>query len=80
MYNLLYKSFRNEDNEPRTFDEFKEYFVQFFTQGDEAKGVLSNLYKLSTASKETDDIALNGTNIEGDNFSSFVQDNIYILL
>ncbi len=76
MYSLLYKSFRNENNEPRTFDEFKEYFIQFFTQGDETKGALSNLYKLSTASKETDDIALNGTNIKGDNFSSFVQDSM----
>lgn len=71
MFNLLLKVFHNKT--PR---ESKEFFIQYFTQGDETKGVLSNLFKLSTASKSADELALSGVNILSDRFSSFVQDSM----
>jgi len=57
-------------------EEFENAFYDFFTKGNEETGVLSNLYKLSTASRTNDDIALSGVDIKGDRFSSISQDNM----
>lgn len=63
-----------------TPEEFVENFEKFFLKGDEDKGVLSNLYKLSTSLKDKDDIALRGIDIKGDRFNSFIQSNhVYTL-
>lgn len=80
MFNLLYKTFVDENKQQRTPDEIKEYLIQFFTQGSEEYNVMSNLYKLSTSSKNVEDLALTGNNVKGDNFSSFVMDNMMFVI
>ena len=60
--------------------EFEDAFVNFFTRGNEETGTLSNLYKLSTASKEINDISLRGVDIKGDRFSSLVQSSMITTL
>jgi len=57
----------------RSDQEFKEAVNTFFTLGNEDAGTLSNLYKLSTAISERDDIGLAGIDIKSDRFSSFIQ-------
>jgi hypothetical protein len=53
--------------------EFEEEYNKFFTEGNEDLNVYSNLYKLSTASTDRNDIGLKGFDIKDDQFSSFIQ-------
>jgi len=65
--------YNREEKRPRTLEEFKEAFEVYFLRGNETTGALSNLYKLSTAIQERDEIGLSGIDVKGDRFSSFVQ-------
>lgn len=77
-FNLGYKViFDPIKRETRTPEEFKEAFEEYFLRGNEEKGVLSNLYKLSTAIAQRDEIGLSGVDIKGDRFNSFVQYSHY---
>ena len=80
-YNLWYKTLRTDDNKfDTTVEEFEEKFNRFFTQGDESKGALSNIFKLSTATAERDELASRGVDVEGHGFTSYVQDNMTFVI
>ena len=80
-YNLWYKTLRTDDNQfDTTVEEFEEKFNRFFTQGDESKGALSNIFKLSTATAARDELASRGVDVEGHGFTSYVQDNMTFVI
>lgn len=54
-------------------DAFMEAFVNFFTKG--SGSVMPNLYKLSTAQKDSDNIGMSGKDVKDDLFSSLMQYN-----
>ena len=63
----------NDQGQKLAPEEFKEAYNTFFTKGKEDRNVFSNLYKLSTASTDKNDIGLKGFDIKGDQFNSFIQ-------
>jgi len=74
VFNLLKnKEVRPDPVEGLTNDQYLTVFRKFFTEGDEGRNVLSNLYKLATSLKDQDNIGLDGKNVKSDRFSSFIQ-------
>jgi hypothetical protein len=59
--------------EGRTTEEYRRIFRDFFTLGNEARNVKSNLYKLSTSIEGENAVGTHGKNVKGDRFSSLVQ-------
>ncbi len=75
-FNLSLSITVQEPGEPRrtrTPEEFRFAFNAFFMQGSENKGTLSNLYKLSTAITDVNDIGSSGIDIKTNRFNSFIQ-------
>lgn len=56
--------------------EFEDAFNIFFTRGNEETGVLSNLYKLSTATQIRDELSLRFTTVDGKGSNSMIQNNM----
>lgn len=53
--------------------DFAQVLEKFFTEGNPDENVYSNLYKLSTAIVDRNDIGLSGIDVKGDRFNSFLQ-------
>jgi hypothetical protein len=71
--NMSLLIWNKQESRTATTAEFEDKFISFITEGNEDRAVLSNLYKLSTAIVEKDDIGLRGVDVKNDNFNSFVQ-------